>query len=255
MKFSVLRSSLGLHRYIYYPSLPRKSYWHPTSSFLLRTDMGVAPLRHRCAELLFANWNTSLAFNKDYFTVTFRQRWADFHALAPATSSLDSWFPHTRALFASFGLSSYFDQCRQIEYGRLCLALIKNGTSYELAQCRQRSTHPSASTTSGGLSNTKVTRLSHLSLVIDHLQRKAPHQLTRWMRKSATQSYSTRVPFLSTTVVCHYTFSCGAVLRRNPASSGASSRFGRATCLGSVAIANITTQRYTAFSSFAPQTS
>ena len=63
LKFSVLRSSLGLHRY--YPSLPRKSYWHPTSSFLLRTDMGVAPMRHRCAELLFAYWNTSLAFNKD----------------------------------------------------------------------------------------------------------------------------------------------------------------------------------------------
>ena len=51
-------------------------------------------MRHRCAELLFAYWNTSLAFNKDYFTITFRQRWADFHALAPATSYSDSWFPH-----------------------------------------------------------------------------------------------------------------------------------------------------------------
>ncbi len=44
------------------------------------------------------------------------------------------------------------------------------------------------------------------------------------MRKNATQFYFTRVPFLSTTVVCHYTFSCGVVLRRTPASSGASSR-------------------------------
>jgi hypothetical protein len=39
-----------------------------------------------------------------------------------------------------------------------------------------------------------------------------------------------------TTVVCHYTFSYGAVLRRTPASSGASSLFGRATCLGFVAL-------------------
>jgi hypothetical protein len=67
-----------------------------------------------------------LAFNKDHFTITFRQRWADFHALAPATSYSDSWFPHARALFASFGLSSYFDECRQIEYGRLCLAPSSN---------------------------------------------------------------------------------------------------------------------------------
>ena len=109
----------------------------------------------------------------------FRQRWADFHALAPATSYSDSWFPHARALFASFGLSSYFDECRQIEYGRLCLALIKYGTSHELAQCRQRSAHPSASTASGGLSTKTVTRLSHLSPVIDHLQRKALHQLDK----------------------------------------------------------------------------
>ena len=106
LKFSVLRSSLGLHRY--YPSLPRKSYWHPTSSFLLRTDMGVAPMRHRCAELLFPYWNTSLEFNKDYFTITFRQRWADFNALAPATSYSDSWFPLARALFASFVLTEIY---------------------------------------------------------------------------------------------------------------------------------------------------
>ena len=35
------------------------------------------------------------------------------------------------------------------------------------------------------------------------------------MRKNATQFYFTRVPFLSTTVVCHYTYSCG--VRRSPA--------------------------------------
>ena len=105
---------------------------------------------------------------------TFRQRWADFHALTPtSTSSMDSWFPHARALFASFGLVTYFDSCRQIEYGRLCQALINYGTDYELAQCRRRSAHPSAST------NTKLTRLSHLSSVIDHLQRKALHQLDK----------------------------------------------------------------------------
>jgi hypothetical protein len=177
LKFSVLRSSLGLHRY--YPSLPRKSYWHPTSSFLLRADMGVAPMRHRCAELLFAFWNTSLAFNRDYFTVTFRQRWADFHVLEPATSSPDSWFPHARALFVAFGLSSYFDEGRQIEYSRLCRALISHGTSYELAQCQRRSAHPDVRIASSGLSNSRVSRLLHLSPVIEHLQRKALHQLDK----------------------------------------------------------------------------
>ncbi len=39
--------------------------------------------------------------------------------------------------------------------------------------------HPSASTASGGLSTKTVTRLSHLSPVIDHLQRKALHQLAK----------------------------------------------------------------------------
>ena len=194
--------------------------------------------------------------NKDYFTITFRQRWADFHALAPATSYSDSWFPHARALFASFGLSSYFDECRQIEYGRLCLALIKYGTSHELAQCRQRSAHPSASTASGGLSTKTVTRLSHLSPVIDHLQRKALHQLDKMdaekrnsvlLHESAISIYNCGLPL--------YTFSCGVVLRRTPASSGASSRFGRATCLDSVAIVNTSIQHCTTFSSPAPRPS
>ena len=43
-------------------------------------------MRHRCAELLFAFWNTSLAH---YFTVTFRQRWADFHVFKSPLPPLD----------------------------------------------------------------------------------------------------------------------------------------------------------------------
>ena len=34
---------------------------------------------------------------------------------------MDSWFPHARALFASFGLVTYFDSCRQIEYMAACV--------------------------------------------------------------------------------------------------------------------------------------
>ena len=167
-KFSVLRSALGLHRY--YPSLPRKSYWLPTSSALLRLDNGVAPMHHRCAELVFAFWNTTLANKRDYFSITFHQRWSAFQVLGADATSADSWFPHARALFKAYELESYFVNYRKIEYERLCMAFIKRGTDYELRQVRLRSAHP------GG--QRRLQRLVHLEPAIMHLQCKALAELS-----------------------------------------------------------------------------
>ena len=73
------------------------------------------------------------------------------------------------------------------------------------------------------------------------------------LHESAISIYNCGLP-LYTRVVGGCTFSCGAVLLHTLASSDAFSRFDRATCLGSVAIANISTQRYITFLSPAPQT-
>ena len=77
---------------------------------------------------------------------------------------------------------------------------------------------------------------------------------TRWMLRSATQFCSTKVPSRSTTVVSPSTCSCGAVLRHTLASSGASSRSGRATCRAYVVTVSISTRLFITSSSPAPRT-
>ncbi len=120
-----------------------------------------------------------MVFNKDYFTVTFRQRWADFHALAPATSSLDSWFPHARALprlewlpiLISFAKSSMaaFVSPSSIMEPHMSFLNVANGPP-TLPQLL----HLVASAT-----QKRPVYLDQLSPLIDHLQRKTLHQLDK----------------------------------------------------------------------------